>query len=43
MRRERMTAATFLIAVLLAVLISFSAVMCLEDAFQHLVRDHPDL
>lgn len=34
MRRERMTAATFLIAVLLAVLISFSAVMCLEDAFQ---------
>lgn len=33
MKREQVTVPTFLMAVLLAVLISFSAVMCLRDAF----------
>ena len=33
MKHERMTASAFLMAVILAVLISFCAVMCLRDAF----------
>lgn len=33
MRRDRMTLPTFLMAVLLAVLVSFSCVMCLKEAF----------
>ena len=34
MRRDRMTVPTFLMAVLLAVLVSFSCMMCLQDAFE---------